>query len=107
MGKKDKKGKAHEVAPAGEQDGDDAEHSGGLLFGSSLDTRIRPLLDAVDSIRNLLQGASLNITLPSIVVAGDQSAGKVGCKEGVWRGGKGGGGGVRRDERKKKTGKGC
>uniref|UniRef100_A0A2N9GCL2 GED domain-containing protein n=1 Tax=Fagus sylvatica TaxID=28930 RepID=A0A2N9GCL2_FAGSY len=43
---------------------------------ASYNDRIRPLLDAVDSLRDLMITKEVDIQLPTIVVVGDQSSGK-------------------------------
>ena len=54
---------------------------------SAFATNLRPRLDAIDRIRNLLSGANggeqLGIDLPSIVVVGDQNSGKSSVLEGL------------------------
>ncbi|CAF5032588.1 unnamed protein product, partial [Rotaria magnacalcarata] len=45
-------------------------------FTDAYDEKIRPLMDKIDQARSLLSSNDDGITLPNVVVVGDQSSGK-------------------------------
>lgn len=52
------------------------EPSTTTTYTNAFDGKIRPLMDKIDQVRSLLASNDYGITLPNVVVVGDQSSGK-------------------------------
>ncbi len=54
-----------------------------LEFGKKYNKEVRPILDCMDNVRELTGSTSFDVKIPSIIVIGDQSAGKSSTMESI------------------------